>query len=160
MAEDDIEVEVPDSIEAITEVQEPDRASEIVYLYCTSRDPFNKTDNKGRPHQTEIAKAGEPAFIMKAGQIAKMKRSLAEWHVAKTSSYDHIQFHLKLDVKSEAEMSGIRAILEAQKKARENAAAKVAVVSRTELVKKAVAAGATQEDAENMSDADLATLTA
>jgi len=114
-----VEIELPVQAESILEVAAPDRDNEIVYLYCTLKDPNNRQGMDGKPYETEVTKAGEHSFKMRAGQVAKMKRSLAEWHVAKTSSFDAIHFHLKLEVKTETEMADIKAALEAEAKVRE-----------------------------------------
>lgn len=116
---DEVEVAVPIApAEGISEVLTVDRDNEIVYLYCTLKNPEVSSGPDGKPFDTEVVKAGEHAFKMKAGQVAKMKRVVAEWHVAKTSSFDAIHFHLKLEVKTEKEMAEIKALLEAQAKVR------------------------------------------
>ncbi len=159
-----VEIELPVQAEGIVEVAQPNRDDEIVYLYCTLKDPNNKAGFDGKPYETEVVKAGEHAFPMKAGQIAQMKRGLAEWHVAKTFSFDAIHFHLKLEVKTVAEMQAIKASLEAAAKVRE-AQARVkaeneAKAYRAGLEEKALAAGMKKEEIAPLSDEKLAELVA
>lgn len=157
---DEVEIEVPSAPEGVSEVMAVDPASEIVYLYCTLKDPNVRRGQDGKPFQTEVTKAGEHDFVMRAGQVAQMKRSIADWHVAKTASFDAIHFHLKLEVKTVKEMEAIKRVLEAQAKAKAAGAEDVAKATRKALEEKAVAAGMTKKDAAAASDADLEALTA
>lgn len=77
-----------DATEVAQEITAPeavqiDKQNEIVALYCQIKPGRNYEGNK-----LELPKAGEPNFDLKPGQYAKIKRSTAEWHLAKSRTLD------------------------------------------------------------------------
>lgn len=96
------EVKLKEAVEAV----KFDPREEIVALYATARLGADKKPKNTTGQKVEIAKAGEAAFMLRAGQFARMKRWLAEWHAAKhKGAIDHT---IDLQVKTLEEIEAIR----------------------------------------------------
>lgn len=96
------EVKLKEAVEAV----KFDPREEIVALYATARLGADKKPKNTTGHKVEIAKAGEAAFMLRAGQFARMKRWLAEWHAFKhKGAIDHA---IDLQVKTLEEIEAIK----------------------------------------------------
>lgn len=105
------ELEQPVSIEEVAAAAGT-QDLEIVCLECFAKPGVNANAPDGTPAQMEIAKAGEPFYIIKAGQWVKMTRLRAKWHVERSLSNDATH-PLSLGIRTVEEM----VLLAAQRKA-------------------------------------------
>lgn len=122
----------------VVEVQASNPADEIVALRCQAKPGIQLTQAEALALKMEIVKAGMTAFTLKAGQFAKMRRGVADWHVSKSRSNDP----------SNKLMLSIVSIEEAAKKTNEKTGA---VKTREDLIKEAIDKGLIK-DADEVKD--------
>jgi hypothetical protein len=129
---------VPEAPATLAEIRATAQ-DEMVVLFCSA-----KEGQSGDGYQMEIARGGDPFFILKAGQFKQMTRGKAQWHIGRSSKNDRSN-PLVLSIKTMDEIGAMKAKVQADKAAQANALAQAA---------KDLAKAKAEEAARNQVEAD------